>query len=262
MNNPDKALDHYLKSLEIKEGLNDRETIARTYYNIGILYLRMGRIDLAKEYATKALEQGEKNLSPGTLSMGYELLSNVYAKVGEYKKAWEYDKKYRETYITALNAKNEHKIADIQIKYENEKKEREIAELSRARDFEAKEARRESLLKNLFITAFIIFFALSAIIYFLYKNRLTALKELHTAHRDLHKIHSDLLNAHKDLQDASAKIKVLKGLIPICCNCKKIRNDQGYWEQIESYLSQHTEADFSHGICPDCMKELYPDYGS
>jgi PAS domain S-box-containing protein len=64
----------------------------------------------------------------------------------------------------------------------------------------------------------------------------------------------------KKLQDALDKIKVLKGIIPICASCKKIRDDRGYWSQIESYIKEHSEADFSHGICPDCAKKLYPEF--
>jgi hypothetical protein len=49
-------------------------------------------------------------------------------------------------------------------------------------------------------------------------------------------------------------------LLPICAACKKIRNDKGAWEQIETYIRDHSEADFSHSICPDCAKKLYPDF--
>ena len=63
-----------------------------------------------------------------------------------------------------------------------------------------------------------------------------------------------------EIQDALAQIKKLSGLLPICASCKKIRDDKGYWGQIESYISDHSEAEFSHGICPDCMKKLYPDF--
>jgi hypothetical protein len=62
------------------------------------------------------------------------------------------------------------------------------------------------------------------------------------------------------LQEALSKVKMLSGLLPICASCKKIRDDKGYWGQIESYISDHSEAEFSHGICPDCMKKLYPDF--
>ncbi|KAA3610219.1 MAG: PAS domain S-box protein [Calditrichaeota bacterium] len=62
-----------------------------------------------------------------------------------------------------------------------------------------------------------------------------------------------------ELEDALAKIKTLKGLIPICSNCKKIRDDKGFWNQIEEYITKHSEAMFSHGICPDCTTDLYGD---
>jgi len=61
------------------------------------------------------------------------------------------------------------------------------------------------------------------------------------------------------LQEALKKIKILRGIIPICAACKKIRDDKGYWNQIESYIKEHSEADFSHGICPECAEKLYPD---
>ncbi|MCB0290509.1 MAG: FHA domain-containing protein [Calditrichaeota bacterium] len=64
----------------------------------------------------------------------------------------------------------------------------------------------------------------------------------------------------RELRDALTKIKTLRGLIPICSSCKKIRDDKGYWNQLELYLQEHSEAEFSHGICDDCMKAWYPDY--
>jgi len=63
-----------------------------------------------------------------------------------------------------------------------------------------------------------------------------------------------------ELQKALDKIKTLKGILPICASCKKIRNDTGYWEQIEVYIRDNSDADFSHSICPDCAKKLYPDF--
>ena len=59
------------------------------------------------------------------------------------------------------------------------------------------------------------------------------------------------------LQDALTQVKTLKGLLPICANCKKVRDDGGYWGQIENYLQSHSEVEFTHGVCPDCAKKLY-----
>ncbi len=63
----------------------------------------------------------------------------------------------------------------------------------------------------------------------------------------------------KKLEDALSEVKRLSGLLPICASCKKIRDDTGYWRQIESYISSHSEAQFSHAICPECTKSLYPE---
>lgn len=63
-----------------------------------------------------------------------------------------------------------------------------------------------------------------------------------------------------ELKDALQKIKKLSGLLPICSSCKKIRDDKGYWNQIESFLKEHSEAEFTHSICPDCLKRLYPEF--
>lgn len=71
--------------------------------------------------------------------------------------------------------------------------------------------------------------------------------------------HRELVTQNAALETALAEVKKLSGLLPICASCKKIRDDKGYWRQIESYIRDHSEADFSHGICPDCARRLYPD---
>ena len=62
------------------------------------------------------------------------------------------------------------------------------------------------------------------------------------------------------LRDALENVKKLSGLLPICSNCKKIRDDKGYWRQLETYISEHSEALFTHGLCDDCTKNMYPEY--
>jgi hypothetical protein len=67
---------------------------------------------------------------------------------------------------------------------------------------------------------------------------------------------SDLTNK---LQESLTQVKLLSGFLPICSSCKKIRDDKGYWNEVERYIGEHSEAQFSHGICPDCMRKLYPE---
>lgn len=72
--------------------------------------------------------------------------------------------------------------------------------------------------------------------------------------KDLHDRQEKLI---EELREAAANINTLKGLLPICSACKKIRDDRGYWSQIETYLGRHSEAEFSHSICPECAEKLY-----
>lgn len=83
--------------------------------------------------------------------------------------------------------------------------------------------------------------------------------ELHRQKKIIQQQRDDIARKKELLQKQLDEIKTLRGLLPICCNCKKIRNDEGYWEIIEIYIRDRSEADFSHCICPKCCRELYPD---
>jgi hypothetical protein len=62
-----------------------------------------------------------------------------------------------------------------------------------------------------------------------------------------------------ELKNALAQIRTLRGLLPICSSCKKIRDDRGYWNTLETYIVEHSEAEFTHGLCPECLKKYFPD---
>ena len=68
--------------------------------------------------------------------------------------------------------------------------------------------------------------------------------------------------AHAELEKLLTEVKTLGGMLPICSHCKKIRDDQGYWNQLETYIQQHSGAEFTHGLCPDCVRLLYPDFAA
>ncbi|MFC1840245.1 GAF domain-containing protein [Thermodesulfobacteriota bacterium] len=88
---------------------------------------------------------------------------------------------------------------------------------------------------------------------------LSAFRGMVETHLDLVFTIEQLNEKNAQLQQALGEVKSLKGLLPICAKCKKIRDDKGYWTQIESYIKKHSEADFSHGMCPECEDELYRD---
>ena len=83
--------------------------------------------------------------------------------------------------------------------------------------------------------------------------------EYYTLRHDRQELVGQLTARNRELEESLAKVRQLEGLLPICAGCKKIRDDKGYWQQIEGYISAHSKAVFSHGICPECMKKLYPE---
>ncbi|MDH4321255.1 MAG: DUF3365 domain-containing protein [Desulfobulbaceae bacterium] len=73
-------------------------------------------------------------------------------------------------------------------------------------------------------------------------------------------LESQVAERTRALTDSLEKVKILSGMLPICASCKKIRDDQGYWNQLEAFIGKHSDATFSHGICPDCAQKFYPEY--
>jgi len=78
-------------------------------------------------------------------------------------------------------------------------------------------------------------------------------------HLTIRKLQKRLEEQNEKLQKSLDEIKTLQGIIPICASCKMIRDDEGFWKQVEVYITEHSDAQFSHGICPGCAKKLYPD---
>jgi len=93
-----------------------------------------------------------------------------------------------------------------------------------------------------------------------YKNSLEKMVEERT--RNLNEVNQNLSETNSKLQQALDDVKTLSGFLPICSSCKQVRDDQGYWKQIEEYISMHSDAQFSHSICPDCLQKLYPDFSN
>jgi hypothetical protein len=108
-------------------------------------------------------------------------------------------------------------------------------------------------LEEIIVVIFVMFFAFAIFSWRRWRDLVLESKK----RRDTEEL---LLKERDMLQKALAEIKTLRGIVPICSSCKKIRNDKGYWQQVEVYVSDNSEAEFSHGICPDCMTKLYPEF--
>ena len=117
--------------------------------------------------------------------------------------------------------------------------------------------------KFLHLVFFLLGFLIITTIYFIEKRESKILSLANLAQQrkidERKRVEEEREKLINELQEALNKVKTLSGLLPICSSCKKVRDDSGYWNQIEVYIRDHSEADFSHSICPDCAKELYPD---
>ena len=118
-----------------------------------------------------------------------------------------------------------------------------------------------------FLLAGLPFVLLLARIYRVHTSDLKRLNAELRAHKDNLEVQVqersvDLQKETKRLQEALASVRTLSGLIPICAHCKKIRDDKGYWNQLELYIQQNSDALFSHGLCPDCVQKLYPEFAN
>ena len=112
---------------------------------------------------------------------------------------------------------------------------------------------------DLYITFLLATFVISQIILMILKAYREEKTRADAVNRRLSDNIEALQQTNRDLENALAEVKTLSGLLPICASCQKIRNDKGYWDRIETYIQDHSEATFSHSLCPDCARELYPD---
>jgi hypothetical protein len=92
-----------------------------------------------------------------------------------------------------------------------------------------------------------------------YEQLILQFKELIESHLLLLYRNRTLRQVNEELTKRIAEIRTLRGILPICSFCKKVRDDEGYWQAVDTYLQEHTEVEFSHGLCLDCLKEHYPE---
>ncbi|MCD4774770.1 MAG: tetratricopeptide repeat protein [Candidatus Aegiribacteria sp.] len=281
----DSALDFYNRAIKINEELNSKNKLATSLNNAGVIYLETkGEHEKALEYYQRALEIREKLGNKWRIPHSLTNIGVVLKEMKDYSKSLEY---FFRSLEIAEKIGNRHvaattltSIGEVYLLLDNFDKAQEyvmrglaITEEIDAPDlkrnccevmsgiFEKKGDFREALKYNKQFKEINdrIFTEESSKKY----NELqisyeTAKKEKENEIYRLRNI--ELVKANEKLTKALAEVKTLSGLLPICSSCKKIRDDSGYWEQIEKYITERSDTQFSHGICPECMKKLYPEY--
>ena len=237
----EKALEFAESALQIAMELGSKSQVASSHQILSSILRNMGKMPEALEQAEKSLRIARKIESRELVKDALLELSDVYAAMGEFENAYDFFKLYNNMNNSLFDRSLYGKIARYQAALD---KEQELALLKVENEKKDLKLQKEVILRNASLSFVALTLVLGSAAFVLYRMKKNALANLAAAHSELEKAMSD--------------INVLSGLLPICSNCKKVRDDEGYWQQIEEFISRRSEATFSHGICPRCAKDLYP----
>ncbi len=249
----------YDKSVKYLEGALRRYTMLGQKYGMLQLYNALAKTYVEKkQYATalvyldSAVAMAQLITAPDQLKESYEIYYNVYKMVGPLEKEYHYFQLFSVAKDSLMNYNESKKIAEALFSHETAEQQREIELLKRERTIAVLNVEKDEFRSKVLFGGMIVAL-LSAIFLYSVNYRM---KKSHTIIEQKNS-QMDILN--KELQEKIGEVNMLTGFLPICANCKKIRDDNGEWEQLEQYISNRSEAKFSHGICPDCMQSLYGD---
>lgn len=236
--NPAAARRTYERALALRRESGDSRGEMATELNIGDLNRRMKDLAGATAAYHRALAIGERIDAPLMQSTALKALSDVQAMRGDFRSAYTYLLQHQERRDRMFNLENAARFQRIQNAREAERQQRQIQALEtegQLRDAELWRVRATRSALGVIAVLVIISLAL-----------------LYARYRLKHESEARFRAQAEVLSDALDRVKTLRGMLPICAWCKKVRDDQGYWTQVESYISRHSEAEFTHGICPAC----------
>lgn len=232
---PAAALVEFEKALAIRERIGDKRGTAGTLANIGDMQRRLDRPDLAVASLTRALAIADEIRAPVLQIEIYEHLARADAAGGNFRGAYEWHQKYSALKDRTFNQQNSDRLNRLNTAYEATQREQQIALLNKERELQNAQLQRQRIIG-----------AAGALL-------VGALVLLYVGRRRSERRYR--LQA-EELQKAIDTAKTLRGLLPICAACKKIRDDRGAWQPMEHYISARSDADFTHGYCPICIEDL------
>ncbi len=269
-----EAIASFEQSMEIGRKINNLSMMSTNLKYLGYVYHKLGNVKQAIDYLQHGLKIAREQNSLITEKQILKKLSQIYAELDQFARAHYYQTKYIAALDSNFSSEVTNRLASMKILYDIKEKENENVRLSqdnRIKELELEKSKTTHRLLLIIITVTIA--GVLLIIHFYTKkaktNRQLTLKnnEIEAARilleneiEERKQIESEREKLIADLQDSLKKIKTLGGLVPICSKCKSIRNDHGYYEKLEKYMMDHSEIVFSHGICPDCARELYPEF--
>lgn len=244
---------HYLNLSLAEYGKQDQKHARAQVLNaLGRLDMLTGDYRRAVPCALEAAALANKINARKELMFSYDLISEIYRHQNDLKNSYKYYKLFTETKDSIYTQQESNKIAEISAKIITLKKDNEINLLQKEKLIASLKIERN---KYYYIFFTIGLMLMAIVIFLLIKYN----RKIRTKEKMLHDVNINLKNLNQQLHEKIHEVRTLTGLLPICAQCKKIRNDKGYWEQLEGYISEHSQATFTHGICPNCAEDLYPE---
>jgi len=236
-----KAREYFQKALDFREDLGDKKGMASTLSNLGSLHEDLGDNESALGFFIRSLELYEEIGNRRGIAYTCGCVGGIYTAMGSLDKAEEIISRGLEiTRTLKIKDWEIHCLKRIMNLYEAKEDLQKALMYSWELNICAKENLNEKSMEK--IAGLQVQFE-------------TEKKEKEA---EIYRLKNmELSDMNDQLRDALTHVKKLQGMLPICASCKKVRDDDGYWQQIESYISEHSDAKITHGICPECMIKLY-----
>ncbi len=257
MQKPKKAIEWATKGLNIAINKENENHHSMALQNLGMAYQLQGDYGRAIDTLLKSLSISKKIKRPALSIETYQMITEIYEKTGRHKQALHYFRKHQQFQDSIFNVRSQALISDLQLKYETKERERENALLVRQSNLQSRIIKKQQSM-NIFISiAAILLVFLTLALFVVNRHKVKTNRLLAHFNKKIIQQRNDLERKNTELNHALQKVKQLSGLLPICASCKKIRDDKGYWNELDAYIRDHSEAEFSHSICPECRTELY-----
>jgi len=243
---PAAALRTYAQALALRRQVGDTRGEMATELNLGDIFRRIGNVAGATAAFNRALTMADEIEAPLMRLNALRSLAELEAARGDYQAAYAHQLQYQQVRDQMFNRENAERLQRLQVAHDADRQQRQI------RLLEQEGALRTAELTQVRTTRT----ALAAIAGLV----LLSLALLYGRFRLKHQSEARFRAQAEALSDALDRVHALKGLLPICASCKNIRDDNGYWTQVEAYVESHSAAEFTHSICPSCAERLYPEY--
>ncbi len=241
LSRPQEALTHSTRTIQLSRERGLRTILVRGLSNHGAVLAANDRDEDALKVLEEALVLATEMNANDVLNEIHDFFAEVYEKLGRHEPALRHFRKYQELREALLSKENQERVAELRVRYEAAEKDREISRLELSTLQNDAELRQQAITKNFAIVVSLVLLLSVGGVALGYRSQ---------------------RRARINLEQALSELKVLRGLLPICSACKKIRDSQGRWSNVETYIVDHSEAEFTHGMCEPCVKEWYPDLSS